>query len=85
MEASLQNFFELLAFAATIIFPRPADFRYPVTMSWVAVLIAGILYTNFVWKRRGHLIHVVSNFIKRMGRKSGGDMEPAEAQIILMS
>ncbi|KAI9793883.1 MAG: hypothetical protein M1816_007135 [Peltula sp. TS41687] len=84
MEASFQNFFELLSFAATVVFSHPADFRYPVVMSWVAVLGAGILYADFVWKRRGHLLHV-SDLIKRMEHKFGGGMEPAEAQVILLS
>lgn len=84
MEASFQNFFELLSFAATIVFSRPADFRYPVMMSWVAVIVAGILYADFVWKRRGHLVHV-TNWMKRMELKFGGGMEPAEAQVILLT
>jgi hypothetical protein len=54
----LQNLFELLSFLATVIFPRPEQFRYPALMSAVAVLVAGILYAEFVRRRRGHLLHV---------------------------
>ncbi|KAI9670922.1 MAG: hypothetical protein M1817_003807 [Caeruleum heppii] len=57
VEASLQNLFELLSFAATAIFPRPEQFRYPVLMSSLAVLASACLYTDHVRRRRGHLLH----------------------------
>jgi len=56
-EAALQNFFELCAYASTIVFFRPSDFRYPALMSVCAVYLAGALYTKFVRDRRGHLFH----------------------------
>lgn len=58
LEASLQNFFELLAYISTIIFSRPSDFQYPALMSAAAVLIASILYAEYVRRTRGHLIHL---------------------------
>lgn len=57
VEASLQNLFELLAYATTIAFSRPDQFRWPVVISVVAVYIAGGLYAAFVRQRRGHLLH----------------------------
>ncbi|KAK4634795.1 Solute carrier family 40 member 1 [Fulvia fulva] len=65
-EFALQNIFEMLAFASTIVFPRPADFKYPATVSAIAVGIAGILYATFVRARRGHLIHL-SQCVDRKG------------------
>ncbi|KAK0302605.1 hypothetical protein LTR82_017816 [Friedmanniomyces endolithicus] len=59
-ESALQNTFELLSFASTIIFSRPAQFKYPATISAVAVGLAGILYAAFVRHRRGHLLHLSS-------------------------
>lgn len=56
-EAALQNFFELCAYASTVIFFRPSDFKYPATMSIFAVYTAGALYAKFVRDRRGHLFH----------------------------
>ena len=58
LEASFQNFFELCSYAATITFPRPEQFQYPVAMSAGAVIIAGALYANFVRLNRGHLFHL---------------------------
>jgi solute carrier family 40 (iron-regulated transporter), member 1 len=56
-EAALQNFFELCAYASTIVFFRPSDFKYPAMMSIVAVYVAGALYAKFIRDRRGHLFH----------------------------
>ena len=58
LEASFQNIFELMSYATTIAFSRPEQFRYPVAMSAVAVLIADTLYAKFVRDNRGHLIHL---------------------------
>lgn len=67
-EFALQNVFEMLAFASTIAFPRPAQFKYPATISAAAVGLAGILYATFVRSRRGHLIHL-SSCLDRDGRQ----------------
>lgn len=57
-EFALQNGFEMLAFLSTIIFSRPEQFKYPATISAVAVAVAGVLYAAFVRTRRGHLVHL---------------------------
>ncbi|EME87965.1 uncharacterized protein MYCFIDRAFT_12962, partial [Pseudocercospora fijiensis CIRAD86] len=57
-EFALQNIFEMLAFASTIVFPDPGHFKYPATMTAGAVGLAGVLYAAFVRSRRGHLIHL---------------------------
>jgi solute carrier family 40 (iron-regulated transporter), member 1 len=56
-EAALQNFFELCAYASTITFFKPSQFKYPTMVSIVAVYVAGALYAKFVRDRRGHLLH----------------------------
>ncbi|GAB7363872.1 hypothetical protein MBLNU230_g4436t1 [Neophaeotheca triangularis] len=56
-EFSLQNTFEMMSFASTIIFARPEQFKYPATISSGAVALAGVLYAAFVRSRRGHLLH----------------------------
>ena len=56
-EMALQNLFELLSFAATMVFARPEQFRYPVLMSAGAVVAASICFTTYVKKNRGHLFH----------------------------
>ena len=58
VEASIQNFFELCAFAMTIIFPKPEQFRYPALVSLLAVYCSAALYARFVRNRRGHLLHM---------------------------
>ncbi|KXT02903.1 hypothetical protein AC578_1806 [Pseudocercospora eumusae] len=57
-EFALQNIFEMLAFASTIVFPDPGQFKYPATVTAGAVGLAGVLYAAFVRSRRGHLIHL---------------------------
>lgn len=69
-ESSLQNIFEMLAFASTVLFPKPADFRVPATISAAAVVVAGILYAALVRLRRGHLLHF-SNCVDRNGQEKG--------------
>ncbi|RDL35914.1 Uncharacterized protein BP5553_06526 [Venustampulla echinocandica] len=58
VEAAWQNAFELCSFVSTIIFSRPEQFKWPVLLSVVAVVTAGVLYTIFVYLRRGHLLHL---------------------------
>ncbi|CAF9929510.1 MAG: hypothetical protein HETSPECPRED_007373 [Heterodermia speciosa] len=58
IEVSFQNFFELWAYASTIVFSRPAQFRYPAVMSVIAVIIAGAIYAGYSRGRRGHLMHL---------------------------
>ncbi|KAL2429945.1 Solute carrier family 40 member 2 [Exophiala dermatitidis] len=58
VEMSLQNFFELCAFATTIAFPRPDQFRYPALVSLAALYLSAGLYAKFVRDRRGHLLHM---------------------------
>ncbi|KAH0832486.1 putative iron-regulated transporter [Fonsecaea pedrosoi] len=57
-ESSIQNIFELCAYASTIVFSQPTSFKWPATISVAAVYIAGALYASFVRRRRGHLVHV---------------------------
>ncbi|KAF2628887.1 hypothetical protein BU25DRAFT_409390 [Macroventuria anomochaeta] len=67
IEMSLQNFFELLSFATTMIFYRPEDFKYPVYISAGAVALSAACFAGFVRQKRGHLLHT-SKCLKRAGR-----------------
>lgn len=58
VEASLQNFFEICAFATTVIFPEPEQFRYPAIISLVALYSSAAFYAKFVRDQRGHLLHI---------------------------
>ncbi|KAL7934446.1 Ferroporti-1 [Trichoderma chlorosporum] len=58
VEAAWQNAFELLAFASTIAFPRPEEFKWPSLISTLAVASASSAYATFVYLRRGHLLHL---------------------------
>jgi iron-regulated transporter 1 len=60
VEMSLQNLFELCAFATTLVFPRPDQFRFPALISLAAAYCAATLYAKFVRDRRGHLLHMPS-------------------------
>ncbi|PLB49866.1 hypothetical protein P170DRAFT_454594 [Aspergillus steynii IBT 23096] len=57
VEAAWQNVFELCSYATTIIFSRPDQFHWPVSISCIAVMVAGGMYAGFVRMRRGHLFH----------------------------
>lgn len=57
-EMALQNFWEMLSFAATIIFQRPEQFRYPAIVSVCAVAVSAACFAAYVRKERGHLIHL---------------------------
>ncbi|KAK2782428.1 hypothetical protein FQN53_009766 [Emmonsiellopsis sp. PD_33] len=73
IESSFQNTFELASFAATMVFSRPDQFRYPVLMSCGAIYVAGALYAAFVRRRRGHLLHFSKCVGEVKGKKRGDD------------
>ncbi|KAF2430033.1 hypothetical protein EJ08DRAFT_679530 [Tothia fuscella] len=56
-EMALQNLFELLSFSSTVVFPRPQQFRYPVFISFGAVVTTAACFAGFVRQKRGHLFH----------------------------
>ncbi|RMJ16587.1 hypothetical protein CDV36_003764 [Fusarium kuroshium] len=58
VEAALQNAFELLSYASTILFYRPNEFQWPSLLSVAAVTAASVAYTIYVYRRRGHLLHL---------------------------
>jgi len=62
MEASVQNAFELGSYAMTVMFAKPAEFRYPAVASAVAVSLAAGLFASSVRRRRGHLVHTPACF-----------------------
>ncbi|KAK8069094.1 Ferroporti-1 [Apiospora phragmitis] len=57
VEAAMQNAFELLSYALTIMFFRPQQFMIPALASVGAVTAASCCYTLFVYIRRGHILH----------------------------
>ncbi|KAF4200185.1 hypothetical protein CNMCM8927_003821 [Aspergillus lentulus] len=46
-EMGVQNVFEMLSFATTIVFPLPEQFRYPVFISYGAIALAGICFATY--------------------------------------
>ncbi|KAF9403877.1 hypothetical protein BGX21_008443 [Mortierella sp. AD011] len=54
---SMCNLFELLGYVLTIVFPDPAKFIIPASISTGLIIGSAITYTWFVWKDRGHLMH----------------------------
>ncbi|RBR08497.1 hypothetical protein FVER53590_06082 [Fusarium verticillioides] len=57
VEASWQNVFEMCSYTSTIKFSSPSQFHNPTALSVTAVFFAWLLYSSFVKKRRGHLVH----------------------------
>ena len=76
-EAALHNLFEMLAFASTLIWRRPDQFRYPAALSLGPTMCAAISFAAFVRRERGHLTHL--NHCLRHGEKkrTGWDREEA--------
>ncbi|KAK9249572.1 Ferroporti-1 [Lipomyces tetrasporus] len=60
VESSFQNFFELLSFASTIIFDKPAVFAVPALLSTNSVVVAAILFAVYARRVRKHLLHLPS-------------------------
>jgi len=79
IEMSLQNFFELLSFATTMIFYRPEDFKYPVYISAGAVALSAACFAGFVRQKRGHLLHT-SKCLRRMGKSGKYQILPTIAE-----
>jgi iron-regulated transporter 1 len=52
------NFFDLLQFILTIIVSNPEDFFIPSIISLLAVLCSSLIFSYFVFKERGHLLHL---------------------------
>ncbi|KAI1510977.1 Ferroportin1 [Pyrenophora tritici-repentis] len=57
IEMSLQNLFEMLSFATTMVFYRPKDFKIPIFISAGAIMSSAACFAGFVRKKRGHLLH----------------------------
>lgn len=70
IEVSLQNFFELLSFATTMIFYRPEDFKIPIYVSAAAIATSAACFAGFVRQKRGHLLHT-DRCLKRVGKGMG--------------
>ncbi|KAJ3011856.1 hypothetical protein HKX48_006617 [Thoreauomyces humboldtii] len=56
-QSSMQNFFDLLASAATIIWSSPDSFWIPATISVGAVISAAVTFSVSSFLHRGHLFH----------------------------
>lgn len=67
IEMSLQNVFELLSFATTMVWYRPEDFKIPIYISAGAIATSAACFAGFVRKRRGHLLHT-DRCLKRLGK-----------------
>ncbi|KAF2127936.1 hypothetical protein P153DRAFT_294412 [Dothidotthia symphoricarpi CBS 119687] len=58
IEISLQNSFELVSFATTMVFYRPEDFQIPIYISVGAITASAACFAYFVRQKRGHLLHM---------------------------
>jgi len=57
VENSLISVFELVQHLVAIILHRPEQFKWIAFMGWTAVAVSTVIYTGWVWKMRGHLVH----------------------------
>ena len=75
IEMSLQNLFELVSFATTMVFYRPVQFKLPIFISAGAIASSAACFAGFVRKKRGHLLHTDRCF-KRMGKTGRYEVLP---------
>ncbi|KAF9372682.1 hypothetical protein CPB97_001083 [Podila verticillata] len=54
---SMSNLFDLLQYVLTIAVPDPRMFIIPASISLGFITGAAVIYSYFVWRDRGHLIH----------------------------
>lgn len=57
VENSLISVFELVQHLVAIILHRPEQFKWIALMGWTAVAVSALIYTGWVWRMRGHLVH----------------------------
>jgi iron-regulated transporter 1 len=57
VENSLISVFELVQHLVAIILHRPEQFKWIALMGWTAVAVSTVIYTGWVWRMRGHLVH----------------------------
>lgn len=69
IECALQNLFEMLSFATTMVWYRPRDFRIPIYISAGAVAASAACFAGFVRQKRGHLLHT-DKCLRRMGKRA---------------
>jgi iron-regulated transporter 1 len=55
---ALCNFFDLLQFILTMIISNPKDFFIPSFISLISVLLSALVFTYYVYRERGHLLHI---------------------------
>ncbi|KAI9357654.1 Ferroporti-1 [Zopfochytrium polystomum] len=58
LQFSLQNLFELTSYALTMIWSDPGSFYIPSAASFVAILLAAVMFSAKARKERGHLLHL---------------------------
>lgn len=56
---SVCNLFDLLQYVLTIVVSDPSKFIIRASISAGSIVGAALIYTWFVWKDRGHLIHLL--------------------------
>jgi iron-regulated transporter 1 len=66
-EMALQNLFELMSFTSTIVFPQTQQFRYPIFISYGAIILSAACFAGYVRHERGHLLHT-SKCVKGRGK-----------------
>ncbi|PVG00035.1 hypothetical protein CPB86DRAFT_730384 [Serendipita vermifera] len=57
LQLSLQNMFDLTKYAIVLGLNKPSQFKWTALISWISVFIGGLVYSTYVYKMRGHLLH----------------------------
>ncbi|KAK0237652.1 iron transporter [Armillaria nabsnona] len=58
LQYSLMNTFDMLKYVLTMVLSDPQQFRWAGLLSWIVVFFGGLLYGVYVYKSRGHIVHV---------------------------
>ncbi|KAJ7598880.1 Ferroporti-1 [Mycena floridula] len=59
LQYTMQSIADLLKYILTMVLSRPSQFRYATLVSFCSVTTGAIVYTGYVKKERGHIIHVL--------------------------
>jgi iron-regulated transporter 1 len=57
-QISLQNIFDLLKYALTLVASTPREFKWTALVSWLAVAAGTGSYAVYLRRVRGHLVHM---------------------------
>ncbi|GHJ86546.1 hypothetical protein NliqN6_2948 [Naganishia liquefaciens] len=57
MQVTMENAFDLAKYLVVLVFNKPDQYRWTAMISLVAVMVAGVTYSTYLYQVRGHVFH----------------------------